>query len=265
MDNNLMNTGLTIAFICTPKNDPTIINYNKFGNKYWDDTLNNNKSKIGYYFAYYFRKKYVYIHKIINIVQPCDRPHDMDWVSNRQILCLSGELTQFTWNEWITGIGLGAPYTPTYHCTRTSSWSYHDLHLHKKYKTFNFINFRNIIEPSPVKTNTNINIPLHEISQTYEEIIDYDSVLLDNEHTLVTDVIIPEITRIEDTDNDLVILKLLTQKANNLLTLLRKLKCDELREQLLYFKNIVNDAEKNIDQINIEIDTIMNGNPDNDM
>ena len=139
------NTGLTIAFICNGKNHSTIENYKKFGDKFWDDTPTNN-SKIGYYFAYYFQQKYVYIHKIINILQPSERPSMMIWESNRQILCLSNQLKKFTWDEWITGIGRGAPYTPNYRMTQTGSWSYNELYNHNKYKTFNFINFINTIE-----------------------------------------------------------------------------------------------------------------------
>ena len=143
-----MNTGLTIAFICNGDEHPTFINYKRFGNKYWDDTK-NNKSKIGYYFAYYFQKKYVYIHKIINILQQTEKPSDMIWESNRQILCLSKQIKQFTWNEWISGLGADAPYTPNYRMTQTVSWSYSELQNHKKYNMFNFINFKNIIDQQP--------------------------------------------------------------------------------------------------------------------
>jgi hypothetical protein len=55
-----MESGLTIAFVCLGKTHSTIESYKKFGDKYWDDAL-NNKSKIGYYFAYYYQQKYVYI------------------------------------------------------------------------------------------------------------------------------------------------------------------------------------------------------------
>ena len=65
-------------------------------------------------------------------------------------------------------------------------------------------------------------------------------------------------------DDDLVILKLLKDKATHLITtLLRQLKCDELREKLLYFQNIVKESEEHISKINIEIDTIMSGEEDN--
>ena len=165
-----MNTGLTIAFICNGNDHPTIINYKKFGNQFWDDTQNNN-SKIGYYFAYYFQQKYVYIHKIINILQPSERPPSMIWSSNRQILCLSKQLKKFTWNEWITGIGRGAPYTPNYRMTQTGCWSYNDLQ--KKYNPFNFINFKNEIENKPTTITTSL--PIYEEKYEYEDAFDEES------------------------------------------------------------------------------------------
>jgi hypothetical protein len=139
-----MNTGLTIAFISSANKHPTIENYHKFGNKYWNDTQNNN-SKIGYYFAYYYQQKYVFIHKIINILPPNERPSEMAWVSDRQILCLGPQLKMFTWYQWIHGIGFGAPYTPNYRMTQTCSYTNITLLTHAKYKNFNFINFINFI------------------------------------------------------------------------------------------------------------------------
>jgi len=130
--------GLTIAFICRGDDHSTMINYNKFGHKYWDDTPTNS-SQIGYYFAYYFRQKHVYIHKIIDILQPNERPADMIWGSDRQILCLSAVIKEFSWDEWIHGIGLGAPYTPTYRMCQTSSWS--SSHITAKYPQFHFADF----------------------------------------------------------------------------------------------------------------------------
>ncbi len=140
-----MNSGLTVAFICSGKNHDTVENYKKFGKKYWDDTQRNN-SKIGYYFAYYFQQKYVYIHKIINILPPNKRPVEMNWTSNRQILCLSNQLKTYTWNEWINGIGFGAPYTPNYRMTHTCSYSYNEMQNHVKFYAFNFLKFKNIID-----------------------------------------------------------------------------------------------------------------------
>jgi len=162
-----MNIGLTIAFICNGDTHPTFINYKLFGNKYWDDTRNNN-SKIGYYFAYYFQQKYVYVHKIVNILQPSERPKDMQWDSNRQILCLSKQIKKFTWNEWISGLGDGAPYTPNYRMTQTGSWSYSELQNHKKYNTFNFINFKNIIDQQPA------NIAINNVEPVIEKEEDDD-------------------------------------------------------------------------------------------
>jgi hypothetical protein len=153
-----MNTGLTIAFISSGNKHPTIENYHKFGHKYWNDTQ-NNKSKIGYYFAYYYQEKYVFIHKIINILPPNERPSEMTWVSDRQILCLGPQLKMFTWYQWIHGVGFGAPYTPNYRMTQTCSYTNIMLLTHAKYKNFNFINFINFINiheqnapPSPIIT-----------------------------------------------------------------------------------------------------------------
>jgi len=168
-----MSSGLTIAFVCQGKDHSTITNHKKFGNKYWDDAQ-NNKSKIGYYFAFYFQKKYVYIHKIINILQPSERPIEMDWTSNKQILCLSKQLHAFTWSEWINGIGLGAPFTPNYRQTSTSSWSCFELQNHKKYHTFNFNNFKNTIidtETATAPATMNAKIILYE---SKKEAIEFD-------------------------------------------------------------------------------------------
>jgi hypothetical protein len=176
-----MNTGLTIAFICNGNDHPTIINYKKFGNQFWDDTQNNN-SKIGYYFAYYFQQKCVYIHKIINILQPSERPSSMIWASNRQILCLSKQLKKFTWNEWITGIGIGAPYTPNYRMTQTGSWSYNELQNHKKYNTFNFINFKNVIENQPTTITTPL--PIYEEKYEYEDAVEEEDESDDEEEII---------------------------------------------------------------------------------
>jgi hypothetical protein len=139
--------GLTIAFICMGKSHDTVKNYKKFGNQYWDDTPNNNsKSKIGYYFIYYFQMKYVYVHKIINILPPSERPNEMEWGADRQILCLSDKLKEFTWEEWTTGVGFGAPYTPKYYSTQTTAWSFNELQNHVKFQKFNLLHFKNIVE-----------------------------------------------------------------------------------------------------------------------
>lgn len=130
-----MEIGLTITCISGDKNKPTFQSFQKFGNKYWDDTV-TNKSKIGYYFAYYFQKKYVYIHQIINILLPSQRPSDMDWSSERNIICLGPRLKKITWDEWKNDIGFGSPYTPDYRTNQTLSWSYNELRI--SYSQFNF-------------------------------------------------------------------------------------------------------------------------------
>jgi hypothetical protein len=157
-------SGLTIAFISMGKSHATVKNYNKFGNQYWDDTP-NNKSKIGYYFIYYFQMKYVYIHKVINILSPIERPVEMEWSSNRKILCLSNKLKEFTWEEWITGIGFSAPYTPSYRSNQTSSWSYNELQNDSKFKMFNFINFKKIVENETMSLTEEATL----VSDEYEE------------------------------------------------------------------------------------------------
>jgi hypothetical protein len=144
-----MNPGLTIAFIAKRKNDETIINYEKFGNQYWTDGT-ANKSKIGGIFIYYHQLKYVRVHKIDDILESSELPPIMSEVSKdkicngTRILCLSNMLKEFTWNEWITEVGKGAPYTPKYRQTQTNCWTFNVLN--KKYNTFNFMNFIKIIE-----------------------------------------------------------------------------------------------------------------------
>jgi hypothetical protein len=171
-----MNSGLTIAFICSGKKHDTVENYKNFGKKYWDDTHRNN-SKIGYYFAYYFQQKYVYIHKIIDILPPNKRPADMNWTSNRQILCLSNQLKTYTWNEWINGIGFGAPYTPNYRMTQTCSYSYNEMLSHVKYCAFKFLDFKNIIENQTITNNVQLIIKDDE-EEEYDEDDDDEEVIL---------------------------------------------------------------------------------------
>lgn len=103
--------GLTIAYIAMSEKDESFKNYKKFGINYWDDG-EKNASKIGYHFIYYYQKKYVFIHKITNILSSSQRPDIMKhWDKGRQILVLSKCIKTFTWSEWISGIGLHAPHT----------------------------------------------------------------------------------------------------------------------------------------------------------
>jgi hypothetical protein len=234
-----MNTGLTIAFICNGDKHPTVINYNLFGNKYWDDTHKNN-SKIGYYFVYYFQQKYVYVHKIVNILQPIDRPSSMIWDSNRQILCLSKQLKKFTWNEWITGIGIGTPYTPKYCMTQTGSWSYNELQNHVKYNTFNFINFKNIIDQQPA------NIAINNV----------ETAIVEEEAELMREMEI-ERKAIEER-----MVKRLKDIKDKQIVGLREKKCDELKVQLLKYQDMIDEANVNQYKIEKEINTIMRGDQD---
>jgi hypothetical protein len=235
-----MNTGLTIAFICNGDKHPTIINYNLFGNKYWDDTHNNN-SKIGYYFVYYFQQKYVYVHKIVNILQPIDRPSSMIWDSNRQILCLSKQIKQFTWNDWISGLGTGAPYTPKYRMTQTGSWSYSELQT--KYNTFNFINFKNIIDQQPA------NISINYVEDAIVE-------EADEEEELMREM---EIERKAMEERMVKRLKDIKYKQ---IVGLREKKCDELKIHLSRYKDMIDELNVNQYKIEKEIKAIMIGDQD---
>ena len=235
-----MNTGLTIAFICNGDKHPTVINYNLFGNKYWDDTHNNN-SKIGYYFVYYFQQKFVYVHKIVNILQPIDRPSDMIWDSNRQILCLSEQIKKFTWNEWISGIGAGAPYTPNYRMTQTGSWSYSELQ--KKYNTFNFIYFKNTIDQQPA------NIAINYVE---DAIVEED----DEEAELMREM------EIERKAMEERMVKRLKDIKDKQIVGLREKKCDELKIQLSRYQDMIDELNVNQYKIEKEIKAIMIGDQD---
>lgn len=174
-----MNSGLTITCISADKKKPTFQSFQKFGNKYWDDTA-TNKSQIGYYFAYYFQKKYVYLHKIVNILPPSQRPSDMDWSSDKNILCLSPRLKEFTWEEWKNGVGFGAPYTPDYRTNQTCANSYNDLCI--SYSKFNFIKLVSFSIDSNDTKREIIETPITLIiednkSQMKEELLDDEEVI----------------------------------------------------------------------------------------
>jgi len=137
--------GLTIAFICSGSNHPTVENYHLFGSQFWDD-CKSNKSKKGYYFAYYVQKKFVRIHQIVELYSPDEKPDVMrNWMTTRQIVGLSPPLKQLTWNEWIHGIGKGSPYATDYHSTHTGTWSLQELHAN--FPTFDFDRFKSEVQP----------------------------------------------------------------------------------------------------------------------
>jgi hypothetical protein len=264
-----MNTGLTIAFICNGDTHPTTINYKKFGNHYWDDTQNNN-SKIGYYFAYYFQQKYVYIHKIINILQPNERPSSMIWESNRQILCLSKQLKKFTWNEWITGIGLGSPYTPTYRMTQTGSWSCSDLQNHQKYHTFNFINFQNIIEQQPEQQPVNITTisSSDNAVNDMEDDIDDDEILFQKERKRKAEERMAQLKRLQDAEDEEDNKRLQAIKAKKIaknVVSLREIKRDELLIERSYYQDIIDEANVKLYKMDEEIRAIMRGERDTEL
>jgi hypothetical protein len=135
--------GITIVFICLGDSHPSLVNYRKFGNKYWDDGK-GNKSKVGYWFLYYYRKQFVRVHKILQILPNTEKPTEMKhWESDRQILCLSPQLKEFTWHEWITDIGIGSPYAlDNYGSTNSNSWTVQELEK----RSFNFKRFKSILE-----------------------------------------------------------------------------------------------------------------------
>lgn len=214
-----MESGLTIAFICNGDNHPTFKNYNKFGNKFWNDGKNNN-SKVGYYFAYYFRKKYVYIHKIINITN--ETPEGIVWDSNRKWLWLSERLNIFTWDEWIKGIGFGSPYTPDYYSTQTYAWSYKEL---QKFKNFNFVNFKNTIEQKVGSNNIQLVID--------EPVIIYETSLEDEEEELMRQI--EEVRK-----------KKLLRDINKKLPSLREKHINELNVEICVLKQQITDLRLQI-------------------
>ena len=135
--------GLTIAFISTNKKHATVKHFrenrgHQNENEWiWDDT-HNNKTQIGDYFAFYYAKKSVIIHRVNNILSPEERP--TEWGEcNRRVLCLGKPLITFSWDEWKTHIGNGAPYTNDYRSTQTSSWTMQELA--NKFTSFRFEHF----------------------------------------------------------------------------------------------------------------------------
>jgi len=247
-----MNTGLTIAFICNGDKHPTVINYKLFGNKYWDDTQ-NNKSKIGYYFAYYFQQKYVYIHKIINILQPSEQPSDMIWESNnRQTLCLSKQIKKFTWNEWITGLGAGAPYTPNYRMTQTGSWSYSELQ--KKYNMFNFINLKNIIDQQPA--NIAINYVEDAIVEEDDDMEAYMKKQQDEMDSLI---------KAKQAEIDRIMKLMEAKKIAKSVGLLREQARDSILKEIKREDDEITRRQANIAVLRTEIEATMRGDFDTDL
>ncbi len=192
--------GLTIAFICSGLNHPTVQNYHLFGSQFWDD-CKSNKSKKGYYFAYYFQKKFVRIHRIVDLFTPDQKPVEMrDWNTTRQILGLTPPLKQFTWDEWIHGIGKGSPYATDYHSTQTGSWSIHELHT--TFPTFDFERFKLDVQ-SPHLVHEEI--PTEEILIPTEEIL--------TEENLTEEIPNEENLHEEDIDKDVELLKQINQRV----------------------------------------------------
>lgn len=129
-----MELGLTIAPIT--KNAICIQNYRNFGDKYWDDGQ-HNKSKVGYYFAYYNQKNCVEFRQIVKIMKPSVKPKEMEhWTTTRNILCLGPLLKKIPWDDWIKNEGYGSPYSNNYGSINTGSWTYENLRT--KFPEFKF-------------------------------------------------------------------------------------------------------------------------------
>ena len=86
------------------RNHISVIYYNELVSKNiwrWSDGKHNN-SKIGGYFAFYFHKKELILHKIIDI-KGAENKY-LDWNYNddksRNILILSKPLYKINWDEW---------------------------------------------------------------------------------------------------------------------------------------------------------------------
>jgi hypothetical protein len=245
-----MNVGLTIAFISGKKSHATNTNYNKFGNKYWDDADNNN-SQIGYYFVYYYQKKYVYVHKIINITQPNIRPQEMqDWSSNNNTIYLSRQLIKLTWDEWITNIGKGAPYTRgNYRSCRTTSWSYNDLQ--RKYNEFNLTNFVNIVEKINYKDDSKI---IKEENTKIRPILVIQEIDEEEENIRKKyDVIMEEKRKIEE--------KMVEHKRQKIIQIREKRNAD-IDKEIVSKMEIIKSLQLEIDVMNYE--KLANTNGEND-
>ena len=162
-------SGITIAFISKDSGHPTSINFNKFGTEYWDDDKYNS-SKKGYYFIFYYKKQAVIIHKVNRILETKDRPPKMEWKSDRQIICLSPVLKRYDWNDWITGVGKGCPFSKDYYSTRTTSWTFDEIK--SRYILFNYRNFMERVDSVIVKVEPKADVPkVHSETDEDEEVI----------------------------------------------------------------------------------------------
>lgn len=163
-----MESGFTIAFITKDKKGDSYTYFNKFGNKYWDDSK-QNKSRKGYYFAYYYRMEKVLIYRVEPILPPEQRPEEMlDWDRGRNINCFGDLLREFTWKEWIEDYGKGAPYTPKYGSSQTTAWS--SSALRTKFPSFAFERLQEVNKaktiPKSISESTHVvPVHLHDISE----------------------------------------------------------------------------------------------------
>jgi hypothetical protein len=160
-----MDCGLTIAPIT--KKGASVENHRNFGDRYWDDGQ-YNKSRVGYYFAYYYQKKFVELRQIINILKPSEKPKEMaDWVTTRNILCLGPLLKKFTWEDWKNNWGYTAPFSKEYGSINTNAWTYENLS--KDYPKFNFNALIKFIGPLQEEPKPILVIPLVKESPTLQE------------------------------------------------------------------------------------------------
>jgi hypothetical protein len=93
----------------------------------------------------------------------------MLWVSDRNVLCLSERLQEFTWEEWKNNYGFGAPYTPDYHSCQTGSWSLNELK--SRFANFNFNNLHLLL----TSNFENINIDAKDTKVIEDELDEENS------------------------------------------------------------------------------------------
>jgi len=105
----LDNTQITITPISQDIKSKSNINYKEQlskSNWYWDEaspSCNKLSPKIGQLFGFYFPKKKMIIHRVIDILSPIHRLPTWSLnvgQSNRQVLKLSEPLKEFTFEEW---------------------------------------------------------------------------------------------------------------------------------------------------------------------
>jgi hypothetical protein len=99
-----MTAQFEITFTPISNNNCTVNLHNELVSKNtwrWSDGK-HNKSKIGDYFAFYFHKKKIIFHKILDIIGPENKYSHWDYPGSqsKNILILSQPLHELDWNEW---------------------------------------------------------------------------------------------------------------------------------------------------------------------